>query len=357
MKYDPGPCAPLTPVRLMRRRRQRASLPTCCAARENAQLRNDAAVRPLRWQGSIPPAADDRRRVRSRLSQKAKTRWEKFAESGGIVKKKRSKMVWTRTRSSGRHAGVRPRQQSRTIRRIGSSKRSRRRRLRRSFEARDEKKLKVDNKKRQESATGSRRHVASIGAGSGGGAARRCPAIRRGQEGISQGCDRGGPGSTASMGRFDKALKYEPTRRPASVSTTTRVWAAPSRSAMPSAPSRTRSSSRRLVVQARSSTGRWRRRASLRVRAGRQGRRQEWRQGRQKGCQGQGQEVSSFRSRPRRMGHVGRGLPPSPSRPVESTRLLWRSGWRRGRSSRSRHSGRRGRGNDAHVDRDFCISD
>lgn len=222
MKYDLGHLCAFDPSPIdeaeLKAEGESAYLLRC--ARENAQLLTTQLYALYDGKGSIPlpPPVNRLPREKPLPVEKAKTRWEKFAESKGIVKKKRSKMVWDEDTQQwaprwgyGRANNPKDDPQNWVIEAKPGDDGSVD-----PFEARDEKKkLKVDKKKRQEERNRlEAAHAASIGAGSGGG---RGAAMSGNTKGVDKkeylkGAIAAAQGSTASMGRFDKALKYEPSK-------------------------------------------------------------------------------------------------------------------------------------------------
>ena len=217
--YDPSPVDDAA----LRAEGTSAYLLRC--ARDNAQLLTNQLYNILNGASSkqtipLPAPTTQLPREKPLPEEKPLTRWEKFAQSKGIVKKKRSKMVWDEATQQwaprwgyGRANNPKDAVENWVVEAKPGDDGSVD-----PFESRAKaKKEKLDKQKRQEERNRlEAAHAASIGAGGGGGG-------RRGSGGgaISSKGDQkaylkramsAAQSSTASMGRFDKMLADEPSR-------------------------------------------------------------------------------------------------------------------------------------------------
>ena len=194
-------------------------------ARENAQLLMNQLYGVLEAQQSkqmieLPPPTMLLPREKPLPEDKPKTRWEKFAESKGIVKKKRSKMVWDETTQQwaprygyGRANNFKDAPENWVVEAKPGDDGSVD-----PFEERSAaRKQKLDKQKRQEERNRlEAAHAATIGTGGGGGGGRG-----QGGSALSSKDEKkaylkkaisAAQTSTASVGRFDKAVAGEPSK-------------------------------------------------------------------------------------------------------------------------------------------------
>ena len=194
-------------------------------SRENAQLLTNQLY--LKLQGGtgkqtivLPKPAMQLPREKPLPAEKAMTRWEKFAQQKGIVKKKRSKMVWDEQTQQwaprygyGRANNHKDAPENWVVEaKPGDDGKTD------PFETRaTERKQRLDKQKRQEERNRlEAAHAATMGSGGGGGGGRGSAGSA-----LSTSSDKKAylkraitavQSSTASMGRFDKMQANEPDR-------------------------------------------------------------------------------------------------------------------------------------------------
>ena len=195
------------------------------SSRENAQLLVNKLYGLLEGQGSkamikLPPPETALPREKPLPEEKATTRWEKFAKDKGIVKKKRSKMVWDESTQQwaprfgyGRANNFKDAPENWVVEAKpgddGSTD---------PFEARQtQRKQKLDKQKRQEDRNRlEAAHAASAGSGGGGGGGRgsggSAISTRDEKKAYLKRAISAAQTSTASVGRFDKAIAGEPSK-------------------------------------------------------------------------------------------------------------------------------------------------
>lgn len=194
-------------------------------ARDNAQLLTNQLYRLLEGAASkqaipLPPPSTQLPREKPLPEEKPMTRWEKFAQSKGIVKKKRSKMVWDEATQQwaprygyGRANNPKDAVENWVVEAKAGDDGSVD-----PFEARSaERKQRFDKQKRQEERNRlEAAHAASVGAGGGGGGGRgsggSALSTKGDKKAYLKSAIAAAQSSTASMGRFDATLPNEPSR-------------------------------------------------------------------------------------------------------------------------------------------------
>jgi len=195
------------------------------SARDNAQLLTNQLYRLLEGAPSkqsipLPQPSIQLPREKPLPVDKPLTRWEKFAKSKGIVKKKRSKMVWDEATQQwaprfgyGRANNPKDDITNWVVEAKPGDDGSVD-----PFEAKSaERKQRLDKQKRQEERNRlEAAHAASVGAGGGGGGGRGSGgsslATKGDKKAYLKRAIAAAQSSTASMGRFDPVLRDEPSR-------------------------------------------------------------------------------------------------------------------------------------------------
>ena len=191
-------------------------------ARDNAQLLTNQVYKllenaPNKQAIPLPPPTIQLPREKPLPADKPMTRWEKFAKSKGIVKKKRSKMVWDESTQQwaprygyGRANNPKDAPENWVVEAKPGDDGSVD-----PFEARATKrKEKLDKQKRQEERNRlEAAHAASIGAGGGGAGGKGSGGSKLGsreeKKAYLKSAMSAAQSSTASMGRFDRQLQGE----------------------------------------------------------------------------------------------------------------------------------------------------